>query len=152
FESSTGKNRLPWVIAAAALVMASGAGFVTRDMWMPRPPLELTSREVDGKLEIRWNPAAVRDAGQASVLINDGDNSQTLEINLDSSQLGSGVLPYYPKSQHVKGTFLGGRQPAVTRENARLSGKSPAGLRKARAENGKWRTMGPADGSERLKA
>jgi proteasome lid subunit RPN8/RPN11 len=120
FDPPQRRKILPWVIAGVLLV-AGGAGFATRDAWMPRPPLKLTAQETDGRLIIAWNPAALRGIEHASVFINDGDPGQTLEINLDPLQLKAGSLPWYRKSGHVKARLVAGSERAV----AEFDGPAP---------------------------
>jgi hypothetical protein len=98
--------------AAAAIVTAAAAVYVTQDSWLPRPPLTLTSAEVNGTVVFHWNPAATRGSNYAVLYLEDGGDLQTL--SLDRRQLKSGVFNYTPKSEHVSARLDAAEGSAVT--------------------------------------
>jgi hypothetical protein len=105
-------RRVAWVLAAAALVTAAGAGFVTRNDWMPRPPLRLTASDSGGQLTIRWNADSLPGIDHASLLLDDGGQPQS--IQLDGAQLRSGRYQFERKSSHVTATLKAGAAQALT--------------------------------------
>jgi hypothetical protein len=104
-------KRLVWIFAAAALLAAGAAAFFTQDSWLPRPPLALTSTELDGNLAIRWNIDALRGIYHASMFVNDGGNLQSLP--LDRFQINQGILIYKPKSERVTAKLSAGEASAI---------------------------------------
>ena len=95
-------RKLPLILAGAATLLVTGtAAFFTQDFWMPKPPLTLTTSELDGSLLIHWNPEALRGIRHASMLVNDGGQATPSVIALDQLQLKNGLLSYTPKSKHV---------------------------------------------------
>jgi len=105
-------NKLIWVLAAASLSAAGGALFVTKDSWMPRPPLTLSSSASDGSITIRWNNEALRGVDHATLYVNDGGHLETLP--LDRLRLNSGFLIYTPKSQRITAKMDAGGVTAIT--------------------------------------
>src|SRR5436309_941385 len=77
------KNRflLKAMGAAAALITAAAAVYVTQDSWLPRPPLTLTLAEVNGTLVFHWNPDATRGSNYAVLYVEDGGDLQTLSLD-----------------------------------------------------------------------
>jgi hypothetical protein len=107
------KVRLALQIAAALLATLALA-FLTRNFWMPKPPLTLNSTELNGTLLIRWNPEALRGVDHASMFVNDGGQRTPSLIPLDRYQLNSGLLSYTPKSQRVTAKLDAGEASAIT--------------------------------------
>jgi proteasome lid subunit RPN8/RPN11 len=107
-------NTLMIVGAAAAVIATLGAAFMTRDAWLPKPPLVLSSTELNGSLLIRWNPEALRGIDHASILVNDGGQPTPDVIPLDSFQLNSGLFTYTPKSPRVSVKLDAGDITAMT--------------------------------------
>jgi len=107
------RNLLGVLGAAAALAIGVGA-YVSRDFWMPKPPLMLTSTELNGTLLIRWNPEALRGIDHASMFVNDGGQPTPSVIALDRFQLNSGLLSYTPKSERVTAKLDAGETSALT--------------------------------------
>ncbi len=108
-----GKLHLALQIAASLMAVVLGA-FLTRDYWMPKPPLTLNSTEFNGTLLIRWNPDALRGIDHASMFVNDGGQPTPSLIPLDRFQLNSGLLSYTPKSQRVTAKLDAGETSAIT--------------------------------------
>jgi hypothetical protein len=100
--------------AAAALFAAVGAAYVTRNDWLPKPPLALTSADENGSLLIRWNPDALRGVEHASLLLNDGGQQTPSVVPLDRSQLISGLYIYMPKSLRVTAKLDAGETTGIT--------------------------------------
>ena len=110
-----GKRQIVMAIgAAAALFAVVGAAYVTRNDWLPRPPLALTSIDENGSLLIRWNPDALRGVEHASLLLNDGGQRTPTVVPLDRSQLISGLYIYMPKSLRVTAKLDAGDTTAIT--------------------------------------
>ncbi len=111
----TGKRHLMMAIGAAAAVLAVvGASYVTRNDWLPKPPLALTSTEENGSLLIRWNPAALRGVDHASLLVNDGGQPTPTVVSLDGLQVVSGLYIYMPKSRRVSAKLNAGDITGIT--------------------------------------
>lgn len=109
------RGKLPLVLATAAMLLAAGAAaFFTRDSWMPRPPLTLTTSELDGALLIHWNTEALRGIDHAQMFVNDGGQPTPSVIALDRLQLNSGLYSYTPKSKHVTAKLDAGEITAIT--------------------------------------
>jgi len=100
--------------AAAALLTLVGAAYVTRNDWLPRPPLALTSTEENGSLLVRWNPDALRGVEHASLLFNDGGQQTPAVVPLDRSQLVAGLYVYMPKSLRVTAKLDAGETTGIT--------------------------------------
>jgi hypothetical protein len=108
------RGSLLWVLGTAA-ALAIGAGtYLSRDFWMPKPALTLTSTELNGTLLIKWNPEALRGVNHASMFVNDGGQPTPSVINLDRFQLNSGLLSYTPKSERVTAKLDAGETSAIT--------------------------------------
>lgn len=88
-----------WAGAAVLLVIVFAAAILSRDLWMPRPKVDLRSYDSDGRLIIEWNRSAVRDIDSGSLLVNDGDESRT--IVLSGAELHSGTFRYDRKTGRV---------------------------------------------------
>jgi hypothetical protein len=95
------RSRLPWrALGGAAL--AAGlliAGFLTRDRWMPRPPLELRTAESNGRFFVEWNRAAVRGIDHGVLTVIDGPALK--QIPLSASQLQEGALEFHRQTDQV---------------------------------------------------
>jgi hypothetical protein len=107
------RNLLRVLGTAAALAIGAGA-YVSRDFWMPKPELTLTSTELNGTLLIKWNPDALRGVNHASMFVNDGGQPTPSVIALDRFQLNSGLLSYTPKSERVTAKLDAGETSAIT--------------------------------------
>ena len=105
--------RLALAIAAVLLAVLTAA-FMTRGVWMPKPPLNLSTTELNGTLLIHWNPEALRGVDHASMFVNDGGQRTPSLIPLDRYQLNSGLLSYTPKSQRVTAKLDAGETSAIT--------------------------------------
>ena len=103
-----------WVAAAAAAIAIAAGAYETRNVWMPKPALTLTSTELNGTLLIRWNPEALRGIDHASMFVNDGGQPAPSAIALDRYQLNSGLLSYTPKSERVTAKLDAGEISAIT--------------------------------------
>ena len=102
--AQAGKRRALWAAIALIVILLGGGGiFLTRDMWMPRPPLAMTSTDSNGDMEIRWNSQATRGIDRGELLINDGGELNT--ITLDSTKLLAGAYQYKRKSERVTVTL-----------------------------------------------
>jgi hypothetical protein len=109
------RSKLPLILATvAALLVAGAAAFFTRDFWMPKPPLTLTTSELNGDLLIHWNTEALRGIDHAQMFVNDGGQPTPSAIALDRLQLNSGLLSYTPKSKHVTAKLDAGEITAIT--------------------------------------
>ncbi len=106
---------LLWLGAAVILVALCIGAFLTRDRWMPRPPLELRSYDSGGLLTVEWNRSAVRGIEEASLLFTDGTDTKTIVVN--GAQLHSGSLQYSRKSGHVSVIFRAGSIQETTTYN-----------------------------------
>ncbi len=53
------RNNLLWVLGTAAALAIGAGAYVSRDFWMPKPALTLTSTELNGTLLIKWNSRSV---------------------------------------------------------------------------------------------
>jgi len=95
-------------VVAAVVVLATGGAWFTRDSWLPIPPVNLTSSDVDGKLLIRWNPEALKAMDHGTMYISDGSGKPPESVPLDRFQLGSGLLNYTLKTKQVTATLDAG--------------------------------------------
>jgi hypothetical protein len=108
------RSKLPIVaVTTAALLVAGAAAFFTRDFWMPKPPLTLTTSELNGSVLIHWNPEALRGIDHAQMFVNDGGQPTPSAIDLDRLQLNTGMLSYTPKSKHVTAKLDAGEITAI---------------------------------------
>jgi hypothetical protein len=108
------RRNLLWVLGAATALAIGAGAYVTRDFWMPKPELTLTSTELNGTLLIRWNPEALRGIDHASMFVNDGGQRAPSVIALDRFQLNSGLLSYTRKSERVTAKLDAGETSAIT--------------------------------------
>jgi hypothetical protein len=108
------RPNLLWVLGTAAAIAIGAGGYVSRDFWMPKPALTLTSTELNGTLLIKWNPEALRGINHASMFVNDGGQPTPSVITLDRFQLNSGLLSYTPKSERVTAKLDAGETSAIT--------------------------------------
>jgi hypothetical protein len=109
------RSKLPLILAITATLLVAGtAAFFTQDLWMPKPPLTLTTSELNGSLLIHWNPEALRGVEHASMFVNDGGQPTPSVIALDRLQLKNGLLSYTPKSKHVTAKLDAGETTAIT--------------------------------------
>jgi hypothetical protein len=108
------RHRMMAIGAAAAVLAVVGAGYVTRNDWLPKPPLALTSTEENGSLLIRWNSAALRGVEHASLLVNDGGQPTPTVVSLDGLQVVSGLYIYMPKSLRVTAKLNAGDITGIT--------------------------------------
>jgi proteasome lid subunit RPN8/RPN11 len=104
-----------WVGSAVILIALCIGAFLTRDRWMPRPPLELRSYDSGGLLTVEWNRRAVRGIEDASLLFTDGADTRTVVVN--GAQLHSGSLQYSRKTGHVAVIFRAGSLQETTTYN-----------------------------------
>lgn len=109
----TARNRrIVWVLLGVLLLLIAATGWVSRDYWIPRPELVLTSTARDAgpsgraAIEIRWNPDAIRGIDRASMFINDGGTLK--ELPLDRGQMAAGRLVYQPQTERVTATLHAG--------------------------------------------
>lgn len=110
-----GKRQLIMAVgAAAALLAVVGAAYITRNDWLPKPPLALTSTDENGSLLIRWNPDALRGIEHASLLVNDGGQTSPSVVPLDKAQLISGLYIYAPRSLRVTAKLDAGETTGIT--------------------------------------
>ena len=107
-------GKLSWALGAVAALAVGAAAFMTQDSWIPKPPLTLSSSELNGTLLIRWNPEALRGVDHASMFVNDGGQPAPTLIPLDRLQLSSGLLSYSPKSPRVTAKLDAGETTAIT--------------------------------------
>jgi len=108
------RNKLPlWIGGAAILVALTAAAWFTQNSWIPRPPLNLTSTELDGTLAIHWNADAFRGIDHASLNVN--DDGELHSLPLDRFQLNQGVYHYThgPKSQRVTARLAAGEDSGI---------------------------------------
>lgn len=96
------------VVIAVTLLAIAGGAYFTRNSWMPKQPLNLTSTELNGSLLIRWNPDAVKGINSGTMYISDGSGNQPQAVELDRFQLGSGLLNYALKTKQVTATLDAG--------------------------------------------
>jgi hypothetical protein len=99
---------LHWPAVAAPLLVVGIliAMFSTREQWLPRPPLDLRTAETNGNFAVEWNRAAVRGVDRALLTVNDG--GATKKIQLDTSQLQAGAIPYSRQTPEVTATLDAG--------------------------------------------
>jgi len=97
---------------AVGLAVIGVTAVLTESSWMPKPPLTLTSSELNGSLVIHWNANAVTGVDHGSLFVNDGGVLETLP--LDRFQLNSGLLTYTPKSKRVSAKLDAGGATAIT--------------------------------------
>ncbi len=108
------RGKLPIVaVTTAALLVAGAAAFFTRDFWMPKPALTLTTSELNGSLLIHWNPEALRGVDHAQMFVNDGGQATPSAVALDRVQLNSGLWSYTPTSKHVTAKLDAGEITAI---------------------------------------
>jgi len=110
------KSKIGWVIVALLLIAVAAGAWVTKDFWLPRPSLTLTSAPVStnggASLEVKWNPESVRGLDRASIFINDGGSLK--EVPIDKRQLESGQFLYQLQSEHVTAIMHAGDLRAIT--------------------------------------
>jgi hypothetical protein len=115
FGAVAPRRSLPWrILLAAALVTALLiAGFLTRDRWTPRPPLELRTAETNGHFAVEWNRAAVRGIDKGVLTVTDGKSSQP--FLLTASQLQAGTFPYTRQTPQVTAVLVAGDATAAAK-------------------------------------
>jgi hypothetical protein len=99
------KRRKHWLLALAGIVgcTAAAALILTRDAWMPRPPLKLDASDANGHVTVRWNREAVEGLEGASLLLDDGGKLQT--IPLDRAALRRGEFGFDRTADRVTATM-----------------------------------------------
>jgi hypothetical protein len=103
---------LPWVFAGTLLCAGGGtAAWVTRNDWIPRPPLQLEATESNGQVTFHWNADAVRGLDGATLLVNDGGALHTFPLS--QTRLEAGAMDYQRKSPRVTGTLRIGENRAI---------------------------------------
>jgi proteasome lid subunit RPN8/RPN11 len=126
---------------AAVILLGGGGAWFTRDSWMAKPPVNLTSSELNGSLLIRWNSDSVKGVDHGTMYVSDGSGKQPEIVPLDRFQLGSGLLNYKVKTLQVTATLDAGTihertawfapapvtPPAVVGGPPPLSPNAPAG-------------------------
>jgi hypothetical protein len=121
------RSKLPLVLGiASGLLVAGAAAFYTQDFWMPKPPLTLTTSELNGALLIHWNPEALRGIDHAQMFVNDGGQPTPSVIALEKFELNSGLLSYTPKSKRVTAKLDAGDITAITAWFAPVPEPAPA--------------------------
>jgi hypothetical protein len=108
------RNKLPlWIGGVAILVALASAAWFTQDSWIPRPPLNLNSTELDGGLVIRWNANAFRGIDHASLFVNDDGELHTLPLNRFDVNQGVYHYTHGPKSQRVTAKLAAGEESGI---------------------------------------
>ncbi len=103
------KTRRFWtILGSAVLVLLTVAGYVVKDAWIPRPPLKLDITESKGEISVQWNKEAVAGVEQASLILN--DSGQLESVLLSSKQLASGSYTYKHKSNRVTAIIRSGEE------------------------------------------
>jgi hypothetical protein len=106
------RRRIGWILLGVLILLIAAAGWVSRDSWLPRPALVLTSVARNAgpsgtaSIEIRWNPDALRGIDGASMFINDGGTLK--ELPLDRDQIAAGRMAYQPQTERVTATLHAG--------------------------------------------
>jgi hypothetical protein len=100
------RSPVRWVALGLMSALVGTAGWVSRDSWLPRPPLVLTSVGNGPAVEIRWNPSSLRGMEQASMFFNDGGTLK--QVPLNRSQIESGVIKYQAQTDHFTATLHAG--------------------------------------------
>jgi Prokaryotic homologs of the JAB domain len=112
-DELSGARRWIAPVAILAGLAVGAAGFLTRQLWMPRPAavatagivaqasVGLTAADRDGHLQIHWDTKApdLQHSTGAMLLISDGP--LTRSIALDTTQLRSGSYSYKRNSDRV---------------------------------------------------
>lgn len=96
-----------WILAALLLSSTGGACIYFKDSWIPKlmpdrqVPLTLQVLDMDGQMQIMWNPqsSAVRNARGGTLDIVDGPDRNS--IVLDAAQLRGGTFNYARKLEIV---------------------------------------------------
>ncbi|MCL5743068.1 MAG: hypothetical protein M1541_03930, partial [Acidobacteria bacterium] len=96
-----------WVLAVILLSSTGGACIYWKDSWIPKllpdhqVPLTLQVLDMDGQMQIMWNPqsAAVRNGSSGTLEIVDGPDRNS--IVLDAAQLRGGTFNYARKLEIV---------------------------------------------------
>ncbi|MES1258698.1 MAG: hypothetical protein ABUS51_09710 [Acidobacteriota bacterium] len=111
-QTAPRRHWLPWVLAGTLLCAGGGtAAWVTRNEWIPRPPLKMEATESQGRVTFRWNTDAVNGLDGAVLLINDGGELHTFPLT--QARLEGGVMDYERKSRRVTGTLRIGENRAI---------------------------------------
>jgi hypothetical protein len=134
----------PWMVwvGAAVILVALGTGaFLTRDRWMPRPPLELRSYDSAGLLTVEWNRRAVRGIEDGSLLFTDGTDTKTIVVK--GAQLHSGSLQYPRKSGRVSVVFRAGSIQETTTYNDKPLAAAPAAIQPVQTPPARTQTTKP---------
>ena len=116
-------GRRTWLIGIAA-VLTGGFAYVSKNSWLPRPPVTLTFSDSNGSLRIGWNPRSVRGIRIAALYISDGGELRTFSLNPD--QLQTGFMQYTRTSPKVTATLDTGDAKATASFVAPEDPSSPA--------------------------
>jgi proteasome lid subunit RPN8/RPN11 len=112
-EPSASRRWVAPVAIATGLALGAG-GFLTRQLWLPRPAavlpsgivtpasVGLTAMDFDGQLEIRWDGKArdVQSSSGGMLFVSDG--ARTHSIALDTAQLRTGSYAYQRTADRVE--------------------------------------------------
>ena len=110
-ETTERTSRLVFLLAALAVALLAFL-YINRFTFLPRPPLEVTITEEAGQVTVRWNPEALQGVEEASMLINDGGQLQTLSLN--RQLLSSGWVRAPRKSGRVIARLTAGDITGLT--------------------------------------
>lgn len=125
YKPGSGPNRILIGAAGALLVLLLAlAAFFTRDSWLPRPPLTMTSTVEDGTMMVRWNAEALRGIDHASLNVSDEGKLQT--IDMDRFQINSGFYNFTPKGKRVTVKLDAGTISGITSWFAPSPDQKPA--------------------------
>ena len=130
------------VAILAICLAAGGAGYQTRQYWLPQvlaklravlphepsPYLSLAVSDDNGQLRIRWDrdSPAVRNALDGTLEITDG-NSVPQTLRLDSAHLASGGFTYSRQTERVDVTLIAAEPGGeMVREQTSFLGQLPA--------------------------
>lgn len=106
------KPRRRWIfrllLAALILMSLAAAGYYKRSDWLPQAPVGLlASSDWIGNVSFIWNGAAVSEADNATLVIDDGAGPlHTFHLNRD--ELKRGWYQFHCRPGHVTGTLLAG--------------------------------------------
>jgi len=101
------KSRRFWgLLGAAAALLLLLALYLVKDSWIPHVPLKLDMTESGGQVAVIWNKEAVAGVEQASLILNDG--GQLESVLLSAKQLAGGQYLYKRKSDRVTAIIRSG--------------------------------------------
>jgi hypothetical protein len=95
-----------YILMAIAAIVLLTVLYLNRFSFIPRPPLEIKMTETEGQILVQWNPEALEGIDEGRLVLNDGGQFETIELN--KQLLASGWMRSPRKSERVTAKLTAG--------------------------------------------